>query len=160
MAASVTENEVEVEGVGIMRHLNDWQILRLRKMAKGPNRNIAPLAFGLGMTVQQFKKLAPEQKRAAWDAHNRLMDLAGGLPPRSAAEQRPRIPRAWERISEARMIELGRELIQIKARLPHGHFGLWVEEKSGITYSQAQRFMKAARETDAAKKGQGTRAAA
>jgi hypothetical protein len=31
---------------------------------------------------------------------------------------------------------------------PRGHFLPWIEEKSGITYSQAQRWMKAAKEAD------------
>ncbi len=46
------------------------------------------------------------------------------------------------------MIDLGRELLAIKARLPRGHFVPRVEEKSGISYSAAQRFMRAAREAD------------
>ena len=144
-----TRIEIEVEGVGIMRHMNDWQVMSLRKMAKGPNRAIAPMAFGLGMTVRQFQKLTEEQKRAAWEAYSRLMEPAGGDPARPAAEQRPRIPRAWERVSEPRAIELGRELLQIKATLPHGHFGPWVDERSGITRGQAQRFMRAARDAEA-----------
>lgn len=43
-------------------------------------------------------------------------------------------------------IDLGRKLIAIKAELPRGHFGPWVEEKSGITRGQAQRYMRLARE--------------
>lgn len=50
--------------------------------------------------------------------------------------------------SQERMIELGRELLAIKAKLPRGHFGPWIEEKSGITYCAARRFMKAAKEAD------------
>jgi hypothetical protein len=74
MAAQVTKSR----GVGIMRHLNDWQILRLRKMSKGRNHNIAPMAFGLDMTIQQFKPLAPEQKRLAWHAPHSAPGTPGG----------------------------------------------------------------------------------
>ncbi|MCA1495092.1 DUF3102 domain-containing protein, partial [Ensifer sp. NBAIM29] len=59
-----------------------------------------------------------------------------------------RIPRKNERVPEERMIELGRELLAIKARLPKGHFMPWIEEKSGITYTAAMRFMRAAKEAD------------
>jgi hypothetical protein len=38
-------------------------------------------------------------------------------------------------------IELDGRLIAMKARLPRGHF---IEDKSGISYGQAQRWMKAA----------------
>jgi hypothetical protein len=34
----------------------------------------------------------------------------------------------------------------MKAKLPRGHFIPWVEDKSGISYGQAQRWMKAAHE--------------
>jgi hypothetical protein len=81
----------QVEGVGIMRHLNDWQILRLRKMSKGRNHNIAPMAFGLDMTIQQFKPLAPEQKRLAWHAPHSAPGTPGGrgAQPAGTAATRP-----------------------------------------------------------------------
>ncbi|WP_209856412.1 DUF3102 domain-containing protein [Rhizobium herbae] len=43
------------------------------------------------------------------------------------------------------MLELGRRLLQVKAKLPHGHFGLWVREKSGQTENSVQRYMKLAK---------------
>lgn len=43
------------------------------------------------------------------------------------------------------MAEYGRRLLEVKEQLPHGHFRRWVEDKSGITYSQAQRWMKEAK---------------
>jgi hypothetical protein len=64
--------EIEVEGVGVMRHLNDWQQERWFRMARGPNRVIAPAAFGLGMTLQQFKKLPGDRQKAALEAFDRL----------------------------------------------------------------------------------------
>jgi len=63
--------EIEVEGVGTMRHMNDWQLVRLSNI-RGPNREIAPLAFGMGMTFQQFRSLSQKQQNAALEAHNRL----------------------------------------------------------------------------------------
>ncbi|MBY5338524.1 DUF3102 domain-containing protein [Rhizobium leguminosarum] len=104
------------------------------------------MAFGLGMTVQQFKSLTPEQKRAAWDAHNRLTCPYLMERPVEARQQLRRLPRPGEHVPKEKMIELGRELLAIKDKLPHGHFGPWVEEKSGITRSQAQRFMRATKE--------------
>jgi len=63
--------EIEVEGVGIMRHLNDWQSARLNNMARA-RRHISMIAFGLGMTVHQFKQLSPEQQEACRKAFDRL----------------------------------------------------------------------------------------
>ncbi|MFN3506211.1 MAG: hypothetical protein ACK4ZU_01960 [Allorhizobium sp.] len=50
-----------------MRELTDWQLVRLSKI-RGPNRLIAPMALGLGMTYQQYRKLTPEQQKACWEA--------------------------------------------------------------------------------------------
>lgn len=136
--------EIEVEGVGIMRHLNDWQILRIKHMANRQNRAIAIIAFGLGMTVQQFKKLSPAQQEVARAAEARLNSPEVMAPP--AAPARPRVPRRGEHVPIEKQIALGRELISIKAKLPRGHFMPWVEDKSGISYGQAQRFMRAAKE--------------
>ena len=138
--------EIEVEGVGIMRHCNDWQVRRIRRIADPQNRAIAWAAFGLGMTLQQFKKLKPDQQRAAMNAHNRLTSPSACAPASPAVPRQPRFPRRHERLSEAEMAELGRRLLQVKAGLPRGHFLPWIEEKSGISYGQAQRWMKAARE--------------
>lgn len=135
--------EIEVEGVGTMRHCNDWQTSRIMRMADRRNRAIAWAAFGLGMTLQQFKKLSPEQQNAARDAHNRLCAPDVFAPQR--APQGPRLPRAGEHVSIEEQIELGRRLIEMKKLLPRGHFMPWVEEKSGISYGQAQRFMRAAK---------------
>lgn len=65
--------EIQVEGVGTMRHLTDWQIARLQRL-RGPNRAIAPMAFGLGMTYQQFRGLTPEQQQACKEAFGRLIE--------------------------------------------------------------------------------------
>lgn len=137
--------EIEVEGVRIMRQLNDWQIHRVLKM-RGPDKDIAQMAFGLGKSVHQFKRLAPKRQRAAVEAFHKLTDpmKMDGKPAQAPEEYRP--PRQYERISEERMVELGTRLLEVKARLPHGHFRLWVENESGITYSHACKWMQKARE--------------
>lgn len=136
--------EIEVEGVGIMRQLNDWQIVRIKHMANRQNRAIAIIAFGLGMTVQQFKKLSPAQQEAARAAEARLNSPMAVAPPTAPA--RPSVPRRGEHVPIEKQIALGKELISIKAKVPHGEFRLWVEDKSGISYGQAMRFMRAAKE--------------
>jgi hypothetical protein len=44
-----------------------------------------------------------------------------------------------------REIRIGRELLAIKARLGHGHFGPWLAAEFGWSDRQARRFMSAAR---------------
>jgi hypothetical protein len=131
-----------------MRHLNDWQIQRVMKM-RGPDKDIAQMAFGLGMSVHQFKRLPADRRRAAVAAFHKLtdplsMDGMNALV-REAQIEAYRPPRRYERLSEERMIELGTRLLEVKARLSHGRFRLWVDEESGITYSQAQKWMQKAR---------------
>lgn len=63
--------EIEVEGVGIMRHMTEWQVNRLTRI-QGPNKAIAPMAFGLGMTFHQFRSLSLEQQKACRAAYDRL----------------------------------------------------------------------------------------
>ncbi|MDC7257398.1 DUF3102 domain-containing protein [Shinella sp. YE25] len=141
--------EVEVEGVGVMRHLNNWQIRAIRKMPNRQRRADAELAFGLGMTVRQFHGLSTPHQNAAREAHNRLYSPAAFSPPKPQ-KAAVRLPQRYERVSDEKMAAMGAELLAVKAKLPHGHFRVWVEEKSGITYRQAQRFMRMARELAAA----------
>lgn len=138
--------KIEVEGVGIMRHLSDWQYHRTRRIANKRNQSIAFIAFGLGMTVNQFNKLEPELQKASWDAHNRLTAPDAIAPRRQP--QVPCMPRPGEHVDIETQIEISRRLIEMKAQLPRGHFR--VEDKSGVTYSQAQRWMKAAKDDRAA----------
>ncbi|MBB2821296.1 UNVERIFIED_ORG: hypothetical protein GGD59_004568 [Rhizobium esperanzae] len=145
--------EIEVEGLGIMRPVNNFQMARIKNISDRENREIAFAAFGLGMTVKQFKALPEEQRRAAWDAHSRLCSPAALAPEPKAQPDRPRLPRPFERVSEEKMIQIGRELIRIKGQLPHGHFGPWVREQSGLSIGQARRFMRAATEAEPARMG-------
>ncbi|WP_237357889.1 DUF3102 domain-containing protein [Rhizobium phaseoli] len=127
-----------------MRPVNNFQMARIKNISDRENREIAFAAFGLGMTVKQFKALPEEQRRAAWDAHSRLCSPAALAAESRAKPDRPRLPRPFERVPEEKMIQIGRELIRIKDQLPHGHFGPWVREQSGLSYKQAQSFMRAA----------------
>lgn len=135
--------EVEVEGVGTMRHLNNWQIMAIRKMPNRERRADAELAFGLGMTVRQFRGLSIRHQKAAREAHNRLYSPQVFNQPKSE-NATVRLPRPYERVPENRIVALGAELLQMKRELPYGHFQRWVEEEAGITYSQARRFVRAA----------------
>jgi len=140
-------SEIEVEGVGTLRHLNSWQHVRVRKIKDRENRSIAMVAFGLGLTVKQFKSLPTVSQSAAWSAFNRLTAPAPFLTPETPP--RPRLPRKGERVSADQQIEIGRALLEMKEQLPHGHFWPWIEEKSGLSTSQARRFIRAASESNA-----------
>jgi hypothetical protein len=56
MLARTPLTKIEVEDIGTVRHLNCWQIARI-KHVRGPNRAIARLAFACGMSIKQFKHL-------------------------------------------------------------------------------------------------------
>lgn len=43
-------------------------------------------------------------------------------------------------------IVAGRKLLEVKASLPYGHFGPWIEKESGISYGTAMRYMRLAKE--------------
>ncbi|WHO22638.1 DUF3102 domain-containing protein [Agrobacterium tumefaciens] len=141
--------EIEIDGVGILRPMNAYQLHRAMRIKDRGNRAIALAAFGLGLSVQQFKKLPPEKQREIWDAHSRLIAPAAISTRREPSHQAPQPPKPYTRLSEAQKAHYGRQLIDMKASLPHGHFRRWVEDKSGITYSQAQRYMSAAKEAGA-----------
>lgn len=134
--------ELEVDGIGTMRHLNAWQIHRLRRV-RPVDRHDAPIAMSLGMTLPQFRRgLSPDEQAECRRAWARLMstDNAGLV----AIRQAPRPPAKGEHVSIERQAELGARLIEVRGKLPRGHFRRWVEEKSGISWSQASRFIKAA----------------
>jgi hypothetical protein len=137
--------EVEVDGIGIMRHLNDWQISRIRRITDRQNRSMALPAFSLGMSLQQYKKLSPQHRHAAWEAYCRLTSPEAMLPEGSSEPQPAPLPRPWERISYNEQRALGRKLLAVKAALPRGHFGPWLRDKSGLSRTQAARYMCLAR---------------
>lgn len=136
--------EIEIEGLGILRHLNEWQQERWFKMARGPNRVIAPAAFGLGMSLQQFKRLPVAQQKAALQAYDCLTSPGNFDAPRNAPEVRNPFPRAGSHVPNQKQVELGRLLIAKKDELEHGHFGPWLA-KAGVSHGQAKRWMQKAR---------------
>lgn len=42
------------------------------------------------------------------------------------------------------IIDIGRDLLEVKARLPHGQFGAWLQAEFGLSERSARRFMRAA----------------
>lgn len=135
--------EIEVEGIGTMRHLNAWQLRRLMRV-KPTDRYEAPIAMALGMTLQQFRRnLSAEEQQRCCEAWGKLMSPDGaGLGP---VRQAPRPPAKGEHVPIERQAELGARLIEVRRKLPRGHFRRWVEDESGISWTQACRFIKAAR---------------
>jgi hypothetical protein len=148
--------EIEVEGIGTLRHLNNWQIARMKKL-RGDEAHIAAMAFGLGMTVPQFKRdLTADEREAVRQACCRLMSADGaGLGPVRRALQPPA---KGEHVPIERQVWLGQRLLEVKAKLPRGHFRRWVEDHSGISWTQASRFIQAANATvqEAAQREEGS----
>lgn len=72
-----------------------------------------------------------------------------GLEPAKGREKRSTISEADKgrreptRVDER--VELGRKLLAVKAELPHGHFGPWLREKSGVSPGMAQKAMQMAK---------------
>lgn len=52
--------------------------------------------------------------------------------------------RAKVRTTTATIIEIGAALLDVKARLEHGHFGTWVSAECGFTIRSAQNYMSVA----------------
>jgi len=71
-----------------------------------------------------YASLAPDVRESVGAATRRLRDLE-------------------RRTSEA-IIEIGKELLAVKAALPHGKFGTWLESEFGWTRMTAHRFMAVA----------------
>jgi hypothetical protein len=70
----------------------------------------------------------------------------GGLAPEVAAEARAvadRVRASHQRTVIA-IIEMGRDLLAVKARLGHGRFGQWLEAEFGGVARTAQNYMRAA----------------
>jgi hypothetical protein len=57
----------------------------------------------------------------------------------------PEVGRARSRAKHAQAIEMGKKLIDIRSRLPRGHWLPWVQEKSGLSYATVQRYMRMAK---------------
>jgi len=70
-------------------------------------------------------RIVTDAKAAAARIHSLLDEIAAATIPRE--------------------IQIGCELLKIKALLPHGHFGTWLAAEFGWSDRQARRFMEAAR---------------
>lgn len=82
--------EIDIEDVGTLRHANDWQIARIKHMHDKANAYIAWMAFPLGMTVQQFKKLPVEKREEI-----RLAKLTLDRYSTTAPDKMPNLPWTW-----------------------------------------------------------------
>ncbi|RWE12442.1 MAG: hypothetical protein EOS61_14965 [Mesorhizobium sp.] len=132
--------EIEVEGVGTYRLPNDWQYRRLGRL-RGEKRHTAVLAFGCGMTVRQFAKLAMDRQQAV---HRAYLDLMSPPVPEAADNDVVALPGGhW---STDLKIKVGCWLHYMKSTLPRGHFGPWVQKQPGLSRSMAQQCMTLARE--------------
>lgn len=138
--------EIQIEDVGTYRLPNMWQWKRIQRV-RGPNRNIAPLAVGLGLTYQEFRALPREKQKEAQRAYLDLTSPANidplprtGPPPRTVAF-RPCIHRTDEE-----KVEIGKYLLQVKKSLPRGHFGPWLRDEAGISEATARLCMRLAME--------------
>ncbi|MCZ4091696.1 DUF3102 domain-containing protein [Sinorhizobium psoraleae] len=52
-------------------------------------------------------------------------------------------------ITHEQMVKYGRELLKVKAELPHGQWLYWLRNKSGLPEQTARKYMRMAREADA-----------
>lgn len=64
--------EIEIDGLGTYRLPNVWQHRRIRRV-KPSDRHAAALAFGLGMSVAQFRKLPVEKQAEVHHAYWQLI---------------------------------------------------------------------------------------
>ena len=141
MLARTPFTEVEIEGVGVFRLPNMWQSQRLSRL-RGLKRHIAVLAAGCGMTTRQFMKL-PDATKAELDrAYLALMSPSNV--PRATAE--PTEPRAVPggHMSVEQKLAIGRRLLEVKASLPRGHFGPWLDKQEGLSRGMASQCMRLA----------------
>jgi hypothetical protein len=95
--------------------------------------DLPPTGFTHGVSSKRrgytYDDLDPRIVTAAKAAATRIRSLIAGI-----AEETVR-----------REIQIGRELLAIKARLGHGHFGPWLAAEFGWSDRQARQFMSAVR---------------
>lgn len=134
--------EIEVEGVGTYRLPNQWQGQRLRRL-RGEERHTAVLAIGCGMTVRQFNKLPADKQHEVHRAYLKLMSPNNVVPLGDPVPAETRaIPRGH--LSVDQKLAVGRWLVKVKASMPHGHFGPWIERQEGLSRSMASQCMRLA----------------
>ncbi|ANN59641.1 hypothetical protein A9174_24940 [Mesorhizobium loti NZP2037] len=134
--------EIEIDGVGTYRLPNQWQGQRLRRL-RGEARHTAVLAIGCGMTVRQFNKLPADKQHEVHRAYLKLMSPSNVVPLADPAPAETRaIPRGH--LSVDQKLAVGRWLLKVKASMPHGHFGPWIETQKGLSRSMASQCMRLA----------------
>jgi hypothetical protein len=141
MLARTPFTEVEIEGVGVYRLPNQWQLQRVNRL-RGLKRHIAVLAAGCGMTVRQFMKL-PDATKAELDrAYLALMSPSNSHRPASEPAEPRAVPGGH--MSVEQKLAIGRRLLQVKASLPRGHFGPWLDRQEGLSRGMASQCMRPA----------------
>src|SRR5258706_10024919 len=92
-------------------------------------------------------KSVQAEKTAAHLTMNEIGFDYGGLPTVEVAALRAQAQRIRKsnRLIMSTILQVGRELIDIKARLPHGRFRDWVEIECGLNARTAERYVGAAR---------------
>lgn len=107
---------------------------------RGADRHTAVLAVGLGMTVRQFLKLPGRLQAEAHKAYLALMSPANVAPLADPVPAETRmVPRGH--MSVDLKLEVGRRLLAVKASLPRGHFGPWLDKQEGLSRGMARQCM-------------------
>src|SRR5215471_4647736 len=80
--------------------------------------------------------VAPKDLAKAW------YDYSGLKPELEAAEARTTVKRIHELGAQQKeaIVAIGRELVGIKRKLGHGHFGDWIKAKFGMSADTAERY--------------------
>ncbi|MGY2995838.1 hypothetical protein [Mesorhizobium sp. URHB0026] len=139
MLARTPFTEVEIDGVGTYRLPNQWQGHRLKRL-RGDQRHTAVLAIGCGMTVRQFNQLPADKQAEVHRAYLTLMSPSNVVVPADPGPADTRvIPRGHLSIDQK--LAIGRWLLHIKAELPHGHFGPWLDKQEGLSRHMASQCM-------------------
>src|SRR4051794_8079258 len=102
--------------------------------------NPAPLAGGNRAGIDDFA--GGEKSRPTLPQFDAGFNYAD-LPRDVAGEARAAADRIKQHMRGA-ILEVGAELLRIKARLPHGTFGKWLAVEFGLTERTAQNYMSAA----------------
>ena len=135
--------EIEIEGVGTYRLPNIWEQDRIKRMRPRSRQLEARLALPLGMTVAQFRRLPQQAREAVRRAYLSL--TAPPEPSRLQGRPEPclRLAKGVHRTDEEKAA-IGRYLLEVKAGLPRGHFGPWLDDHN-VSKSLAHEAMKLAR---------------
>lgn len=93
-----------------------------------------------GMMYLHVRRLRPESmscKDAAY-IRNRRAEISEREKGRAASSR-------WRHRTTDEKLVLGRRLLEVKASMPHGHFGPWLREKADVSTNAARTAMRLAR---------------